>query len=188
MTLFLLFKEFFKTGLFSVGGGLATLPFLREMTQRYDWFSMEDLMDMIAISESTPGPIGVNMSTFAGYNAAGILGGITATLSLVFPSIVVIIIICLFMERFQSSLMVQRGFYALRAATAGLIAGAMFEVVVLSLFNVDLYTATGKILNLLCWPALLLFGFLIVLIKKFPKVHPVVFILGSAVVGVVLKL
>jgi len=186
--LLVLFKEFFKTGLFSVGGGLATLPFLREMTQRYDWFSMKDLMDMIAISESTPGPIGVNMSTFAGYNAAGVLGGITATLSLVFPSILVIIAIAYFMQRFQSSLAVQRGFYALRAATAGLIAGAMFEVVVLSLFNVDLFRQTGRLLSFFRLPALLLFGLLIILIKRFPKVHPIAFILGSAVIGIIFKL
>jgi len=109
-------------------------------------------------------------------------------LSLVLPSIIVIVIIASFMARFQDSQLVQRGFYALRAATAGLIAGAMFEVVLLSLFDVQLYAASGRLLALVRWPALGLFGALVVLIKKFPKVHPVVFILGSAVVGIVFRL
>ena len=98
ITYLLLMFEFAKTGLFAVGGGLATLPFLREMAMNYPWFTMSDLLDMIAISESTPGPIGVNMATFAGFNAAGALGGIIATLSLVFPSIIVVVIIASFMD------------------------------------------------------------------------------------------
>ena len=81
-----LFVEFFKTGLLAVGGGLATLPFLKEIAQTYSWFSVSQLTDMIAISESTPGPIGINMSTYAGFHAAGIPGAIVSTLSLVLPS------------------------------------------------------------------------------------------------------
>ena len=167
---------------------MATFPFLREMASRYDWFTMEDLIDMIAISESTPGPIGINMSTYAGYNAAGILGGVAATLSLVLPSLLVIVIIASFMARFQSSQLVQSGFYALRAATAGLIAGAMFEVLLLSLFDLQLYARTKNPFSLLRWPALFLFTVLAFLIRRFPKIHPAVFILGSALVGIVLKL
>ena len=83
MTILQLMYEFFKTGLFSVGGGLATLPFLYEMSSRYPhWFTSADIADMIAISESTPGPIGINMSTYAGYTVAGILGGVLASFSL----------------------------------------------------------------------------------------------------------
>lgn len=165
--------EFMKTGLFAIGGGLATLPFLREMTIKYPWFSMEELLDMIAISESTPGPIGINMATFAGFNTAGVLGAIVSTLSLVFPSVVVVVIIASFMERFQQSLLVQRGFYLLRAATAGLIAGAIFEVVVISLNQLV---------------AVLMFGILLILITKFPKVHPIAFIVVSAFLGILFKL
>lgn len=187
-TFFLLILEFLKTGLFAIGGGLATLPFLREMVQRYPWFTMEDLLDMIAISESTPGPIGINMATFAGFKAAGPLGGVAATLAIVFPSIVIIVIIASFMERFQKSVVVQRGFYLLRAATAGLIAGAIFEVILLSLFNLEEYAASERLLTLVRWPAVFLFATLIYLIRKFPKVHPIAFIVASAVLGIFLKL
>lgn len=187
-TYLLLMLEFAKTGLFAIGGGLATLPFLRDMTMRYPWFTMEDLLDMIAISESTPGPIGINMATFAGFNAAGILGGIVATLSLVFPSIIVVVIIASFMDRFRESVVIQRGFYLLRAATAGLIAGAIFEVVLLSLFDLSAYQATKELVTLVRWPALIIFMAFIFLIRKFPKVHPIVFIVVSACLGVVLKL
>lgn len=172
-TYFYLVLEFMKTGLFAIGGGLATLPFLRELAMRYPWFTMEDLLDMIAISESTPGPIGINMATFAGYNAGGVPGAIIATLALVFPSIVVIVIIASFMERFQKSVVIQRGFYLLRAATAGLIAGAVFEVVI---------TSVSQLVSLL------MFGTLIILIWKFPKIHPIAFIVVSALLGIALKL
>lgn len=188
MNLLLLIYEFFKTGLFAVGGGLATVPFLRDMTLRYPWFSMEELLNMIAVSESTPGPIGVNMATYAGYKAAGFLGGVAATLSLIAPSIFLIVLIASFMERFQESALIKRGFYLLRAATAGLIAGAVFEVILLSLFNQEAYLASGQLFQLVRWPSLLLFGALVVLIKKFPKVHPIAFIAASAVLGVVFKL
>lgn len=88
-----LFYEFFKAGLFAVGGGLATLPFLHEISEKTGWFSIAELMDMIAVSESTPGPIGVNMATYAGFSTAGILGSLAATIGLVFPSVVIIIFV-----------------------------------------------------------------------------------------------
>ena len=87
-----LFWEFLKTGLFAVGGGLATLPFLKAITHKYPWFTANDLMDMIAVSESTPGPMGVNSATYAGFHAAGLPGALTATFSLVLPSVIIIIL------------------------------------------------------------------------------------------------
>ncbi len=180
MTFLLLMYEFFKTGLFSVGGGLATLPFLRDMTFRYSWFTMEELMNMIAVSESSPGPIGINMATYAGFMAGGSFGGVLATLAIITPSILIVVTIASFMERFQESLIIRRGFYLLRAATAGLIAGAVFEVIVLSLFNTEAVTVR--------WPAVSLFVVLVFLIRKFPQVHPIAFIVASAVLGIVFKL
>ncbi len=144
---------------------------------------------MIAISESTPGPIGINMATFAGFNAAGPLGGgVVATLSIILPSIIIVVIIASFMERFQQSVVVQRGFYLLRAATAGLIGGAVFEVILLSLFNLEAYGATGGLLALVRWPAVFMFAALVYLIRRFPRVHPIAFIAASAVMGILLKL
>ena len=93
-----LFYEFFKTGLFAIGGGLATLPFLSDMAERTEWFTQAQLADMLAVSESTPGPVGVNMATYVGFETAGIPGAIIATLGLVAPSIIVILIIASFLK------------------------------------------------------------------------------------------
>ena len=130
MTFLHLFIEFFKTGLFAIGGGLATIPFLEDIARRYTWFTTEQLTDMIAISESTPGPIGVNMATYAGYQAGyaeggvllGILGGLVATLSLVLPSVIVILIIAGFLEKFKENKLVKNTFYCLRPAVIGMLA------------------------------------------------------------------
>ena len=112
-----LFLEFFKTGLFSVGGGLATLPFLYEISDRTGWFSHADIADMVAISESTPGAIGINMSTYAGYQTSGILGGITATVALALPSFIVILIVAGFLDKFKGNRYVEAAFYGLRPAS-----------------------------------------------------------------------
>ena len=104
-----LFYEFFKAGLFAIGGGLATLPFLKQISLRYPWFTPNDLMDMIAVSESTPGPIGVNSATYAGFHAAGIPGAITATCSLVLPSVIIIILVSAGQERLLRSASGVRG-------------------------------------------------------------------------------
>ena len=177
-----------KIGLFSIGGGMATLPFLYELADKYPWFTALELTDMIAVSESTPGPIGVNMATFAGYRAAGIPGGIVATLSLVFPSIVIIILVSMFLNRFRDSKLVKGGFYLIRPATAGLIAGAISEVFVISLFNTELFKTTGNLADLFMWIPIATFIVLVFVIKKVPKLHPIVFLFVGAVVGIVFKL
>ena len=98
-----LFFEFCKIGLFSIGGGLATIPFLTDLGERTGWFTSGDLANMIAISESTPGPMGVNMATYVGFSSGGVLGGVIATLGLIFPSVVVILIIANFLQKFRQS-------------------------------------------------------------------------------------
>ena len=130
-----LFYEFFKAGLFAIGGGLATLPFLKQISLRYPWFTPNDLMDMIAVSESTPGPMGVNSATYAGFHAAGIPGALMATCSLVLPSVIIIILVSRALDKFRDSPLVKNGFYGLRPASAGLIFGAMLEVFAASLLH-----------------------------------------------------
>lgn len=103
-----LFAEFFKTGLFAVGGGLATLPFLYQMAADTGWFTAQDIADLIAVSESTPGPLGVNMATYVGFKTLGVLGGVVSTLGLVAPSIIVIILISKVLDRFKESSIVQK--------------------------------------------------------------------------------
>ena len=123
-----LFYEFFKVGLFAIGGGLATIPFLSDMAGRTGWFSAGDLANMIAISESTPGPMGVNMATYVGFHTGGVVGGVIATLGLVCPSILVILIIAGFLKKFRESRGVDAVFYGIRPASTALIAAALVEV------------------------------------------------------------
>lgn len=98
-----LFFEFFKAGLFAIGGGMATLPFLYDISDKTGWFTYGQLADMVAISESTPGPIGVNMATYVGFTTAGIPGSVIATLGLITPSIIIILIIAGFLKAFKDN-------------------------------------------------------------------------------------
>ena len=181
-----LFYEFFKTGLFAVGGGMATLPFLYSMSDTTGWFTHAQLADMIAVSESTPGPIGVNMATYVGFTTAGIPGAVIATLGLVAPSIIIILIIAKVLAAFRQNKYVDAAFYGLRPCSVGLIAAAGLLVVKISLFDFDLYRQTGVFADLFNWKALLLAAVLIVLtryVKQTKKLHPIFFILGSAAAG-----
>ena len=117
-----LFYEFFKTGLFAIGGGLATMPFLYNISESTGWFSRSDLTNMIAVSESTPGPLGVNMATYVGFSVSGIPGGIIATLGLVCPAVVIIIIISKFLNKFKENPYVEAVFHKIRPTSTGLSA------------------------------------------------------------------
>ena len=188
MILLRLFYEFFKVGLFAVGGGMATIPFLYDMGEKTGWFTRMQVADMLAISESTPGPIGVNMATYVGFTVEGIAGAVVATLGLVTPSIIVILIIAGMLQKFRSSRYVSAAFYGLRPASAALIAAAGVSVLTVSILNVDLFTATGAFSDLIQWKSLVLAAIILVLtnfVKPTKKLHPIVFILASAVVGVV---
>jgi len=183
-----LFWEFFKTGLFAVGGGLATLPFLKQIALRYPWFTPDDLLDMIAVSESTPGPIGVNTATYAGFHAAGLPGALVATCSLVLPSVVIIILVSRMLARFRDSRLVQDAFYGLRPASAGLILGAMLEIFAASLLYTERWAGTmASLAGLVNWPAVVLFLAFSLVIYKLPKLHPILLILTGAVFGIVLR-
>ncbi len=182
-----LIYEFFKTGLFAVGGGLATIPFLRDMGASTGWFTDADLTTMIAVSESTPGPMGVNMATYVGYHIAGIPGAILATLGLITPSIIIILVIAGFLARFRDSKIVDSAFRGLRPASTALIAAAGLSVAK----NVLMRLGDGEIQcsTLFNWPSVLLAAavFVCMQIKPLKKLHPIVFIGASAVIGVVFK-
>lgn len=139
-----LFFEFFKAGLFAIGGGMATLPFLYDISDKTGWFTYGQLADMVAISESTPGPIGVNMATYVGFTTAGIPGSVIATLGLITPSIIIILIIAGFLKAFKDNKYVQHAFYGLRPASTGLIAAAGFSVFALIMFHKDAYAASRE--------------------------------------------
>lgn len=189
MTYLLLMWEFFKTGLFAVGGGLATLPFLREIAEKYDWFTVQELSDMLAVAESTPGPVGVNMATYAGYNAAFILGAIVATLSLVFPSVVILCIIAKFLKKYGESRLVNGIFYAIRPATVAIITAAIAGIFIESMFDTSLIGTGASFFEAVSLPSLGLFAFVLVgVLFAGKKVHPLVFIFMGAAAGILLKL
>ena len=182
-----LFWEFFQTGLFAVGGGMATIPFLYDMSDKTGWFTHQDLANMIAVGESTPGPIGVNMATYVGYVTGmelggignAILGAVIATTGLVLPSLIVILIVAAMLKRFKNSPLVQKAFYGLRPASTGMIAAAGISVAVSNLFGSAPFS--------LNWKGLILAGLLWVLtnkVEKTKKLHPIAFIAFSALVGI----
>lgn len=181
MTMLTLCIEFFLTGLFAVGGGLATLPFLTQMSVNHpEWFSQEMLINMVAVSESTPGPIGINMSTYVGFTVSGVAGAVLATLSLVLPSLIVIMVIARVLEYYRNSPLVNTAFSAIRPAVAGLIAAAAFAMLKLVIGG----TAGVSLINI----ALLVVLFVLTQLKQTKKMHPILFIAIGAVLGIVLKL
>lgn len=186
MTIIRLMLAFAKTGLFSVGGGLATLPFLYEMSDKTGWFSHADIADMIAVSESTPGPIGINMSTFAGFKTAGIPGGILASLALGAPSVIIILIIAKFLEKFRDSKYVEGAFYGLRPASIAMISAAGLNVAKVALVNMEVLQQSGQITDFFRWKAIVLGGLILIAARKL-KWHPVLLIAISAAVGIIFR-
>lgn len=186
-----LFWEFFQTGLFAVGGGMATIPFLYDISDNTGWFTHQDLANMIAVGESTPGPIGVNMATYVGYVTGmgqgsigtAILGAITATFGLVLPSLLVILMVAAMLKRFKDSPLVQRAFYGLRPASTGLIAAAGISVAVTNLFRSAPFSINWK-----GWVLAVVLWVLTNKVAKTKKLHPIVFIGVSALVGIVFSM
>ena len=171
MLIFRLFWEFFKTGLFAIGGGLATLPFLYDMQAATGWFTLDDISNMIAISESTPGPMGINMATYTGFTSMGVLGGIAAVAGLVTPSIIIIIIVSNILEKFKTNKYVQYCMYGLRAA----------------FLRSQLFAETGSLTDLFNIKAFI-FGVVLYVVYKKTGKHPIIYILASGVIGVILSL
>lgn len=195
-TLLRLYWEFFKTGLFAVGGGMATLPFLKDIGESTGWYTYGDLMNMLAVSESTPGPIGINMATYVGFTVGGVPGAVIATIGEVTPSIIVILIVAMMLKKFRDSKYVNNAFYGLRPASTGLIGAACVTVILEVLTGFRVASAGGALLSgihlvgesLFNLRGLLLAAVLLVLtnwVKPVKNWHPIVFIALSAVVGIV---
>lgn len=189
-----LYWEFLKVGLFSIGGGLATIPFLQDMSDRLNWFTYSDLSNMIAVSESTPGPIGVNMATYTGYTTAssifgtpiaGVFGGIISTLGLITPAIIVIMLIAKFLEKFMDNKYVSAALYGLRAVSMALIAYAGLGVMKITLINIPAFEQSGNFADLFVFKAIILAVGIFIAQKFFKKIHPIVFIIISAAVGII---
>lgn len=192
-----LFYEFFKTGLFAVGGGMATLPFLKAIGESTGWYTYSDLLNMLAVSESTPGPIGINMATYVGFTVAGLPGALVATLGEVTPCIIIILIVAAVLKSFRNNPYVDRAFYGLRPASAGLIGAAALAVVLEVLLRCSIYFKEGALLagglhrsgGVHIWGVALAVALYVLTnhVKVTKKLHPIVFIIASAVIGVVFR-
>ena len=182
-----LFYEFLKIGLFAVGGGMAALPFIQDMAERTGWCTSAQIADMLAVSESTPGPIGINMATYVGFEVGGITGALAATLGVVIPGVILVILVMVIIGKFRGNKLVEGAFYGLRPASTALIAAAGVLVCEITFLNLDLYAETENIANLLNFKAFVLAAVLLVLtraVKPTKNLHPVIFIAFSAVVGI----
>lgn len=189
-----LFFRFFFVGTFSVGGGLATLPFLTDMAETTGWFTQTDISNMIAISESTPGPIGINMATYVGFQTGsafgipgGILGALVAPLGLTAPALIVVLAISKVLMKFRSSKYVEWVFYGLRAASLGLIASACLGVAKIAFFSADAFSQGADFFAAVDYKSIILSVLIFIGITRFKKIHPIVFILFAAVVGIIFR-
>lgn len=179
----LVFWEFFKIGLFAVGGGPATLPYLIELTNKFDWFTLEELTNMIAVSESTPGPLGINMATYVGYQTLGIWGGLIATIGLVTPSIIIITLIAAFFAKFNSNRFVKSAFSAIRPAVTAIIAVAVIGICRVTLFSK--FNLTEKTVEPI-WQCVIFAIIILALqqIKFLKKIHPFLWFVIGAGIGI----
>lgn len=178
-----LFYEFAKIGLFSIGGGLVTLPFLYSLSDKTGWFTHTDVVNLIAVSESTPGPIGINAATYVGYLVGGVGGAILATAALILPSLVIVLVISRVLAQFRDSRLVNDLFYGLRPASTGLIAAAGFLVMRVTFWA----PGAHSLLTLLRWPQIGLGLVLLFATRKWDR-HPVFYIALSALAGIILRL
>lgn len=186
---FFLIYEFFKTGLFAIGGGLAAIPFLQEMSKQYKWFSSEELYTMIAISESTPGSLGVNMSTYTGFLSDGLLGGILATISLILPGMIIIGLLSKSLHKFQDAKMLQYAFDGVKPAITGFILAAVMPLFLLTLFKVNTHKLSLSIFTSLSpdYVNILFFLGITLIYAKF-KLHPILIVAGCGFMGYIFKL
>lgn len=175
MVLINLFWEYFKIGFFAVGGGMATIPFLLHLNEKFpNWFSLEELTNMIAVSESTPGPIGVNVATFVGHKVYGILGSIVATFGLIAPAFIIIVLISKFLMIYWDKKEVKSFFSFIKPVAIALIFYAFTR-----LFSLCL-VPNGELQIF----QLVIFAVFFVLIYFLKKIHPIIWIILGALFGI----
>ena len=177
--IFLMFFEFFKIGLFTYGGGYASLPFLYHISDFYGWFSQIELTQLIAISGITPGPIGLNMATFAGFKTFGVLGSLIATFALVLPMLIITVQVFKFLEKFKENKYLKSVLYVLRPTSCALILSVGLKLV----YNSILIDFTFKNID---YSALCIVFFLFLLTFKCKR-EPVIYISIAGILGVIVK-
>lgn len=186
MTYLRLFITFFKIGLISFGGGYAMIPIIEDAIVKNGWLTPADFYNIIAVSETTPGPIAVNSATFVGYRVAGFFGGISATIGIAMPSLIIIILISTYLFKYKDSKVVENIFGWLRPVITGLIIVAGFHVAKTSLINegaeMSIPFNISSVFNI---KGLIIFGLTAIMLGK-TKIHPILAIVGSGILGVIL--
>ena len=188
VSLLWLFCTFFYIGLFTIGGGLVAITLMQQTIVDKGLISPELFYNMIAISESTPGPVGVNMATFMGYKFYGVPGAIITSIAEVLPSLICILIIARIILKFRENRCVQTVFNFLRPAATGMIFVIMIRITLNVLVNVpsDLKELLNNSIwkDLFVWPSLAFYIFLLWMRTRF-KMHPILMILSGALFGIV---
>lgn len=164
----LLFAQFFNIGVFSFGGGYATIPFLYDIAQKYNWFTVKQLTDMLAISSITPGPVGVNMATYAGFSSAGVIGSVLATTAIILPSFIFVTIVSKILDKFESNIYVKNIVASLKPAGCALLSAVGIKL---------LFTSNLHLIGLI-----ILATFVIASFKK--KFDPLFYLGVSAIIGI----
>ena len=185
MTLLQLMLTFFYVGLFTIGGGLVAITLMYGPIVEGGLISSEQFYNMVAISESTPGPIGINMATYIGYELYGVIGGIAATAATVLPSLVIITIIARYFGRFQDKPLVKAAFTGLRPATSGMVLVAAVQVFVIAILNIPAFQETGAITSLVKLPSAIFYGVACILLFK-TKISPILMVAAGAIFGIFL--
>ncbi len=183
--LFHLFCIFFYVGLFAIGGGLVAATFMQQvLVEKYGVISQEKFYQMIAVSESTPGPIGINLATYCGCEVYGPVGGVITTFGEVLPSLIIIMLIAKFFADFQKKPLVQSAFFALRPATGGMVLVALANVFIITVLNVQAFRASGSVADLVQIKQTVFYLLAVTVLFFVKKIHPVFVVAAGAVFGV----
>ncbi|MBQ8588315.1 MAG: chromate transporter [Clostridia bacterium] len=174
-----LFLTFLKIGAFTFGGGYAMLPLIQEEVLKNGWATTEEIINFVAVSESTPGPFAINMATYVGTNLYGLPGAAAATLGVVLPSFVIILIVAHFFEKFKDNRIVSGCMTGLKSAVIGLIAAALFSMASAVFFPNGL--KTFDIYDIAVSAAI----FVSMTYLGFKKLHPIAIIAVSAILGII---
>lgn len=182
-----LFFQFFKIGLFAFGGAYATIPFLYDISDRFGWFSHADILNMLALSQTLPGPIGINMATFAGLKVAGVAGGLIASFALVLPSLILVSIVFHFLKKFSKHPILNAVLWGLRPAASAMIAYALVIIINSVLFNFDKFNMSGEIFDIFKIKAVIILAILVLFNLK-TKIHPSLNVIIAGVLGFIFVL
>ncbi|MDN5276427.1 MAG: chromate transporter [Clostridiales bacterium] len=185
-----LLVTFFKIGLFTIGGGYAMIPLIQQEIVNHGWLTFKETIDVIAISEMTPGPFAINAATFVGVKTGSIPGATFATVGVVLPSFIIVTLVAKYSARFKDQPLLQYALYGLRPAVIGLIASAAFLIARTTFFmtpngSVCIFADIRNVLKMVNWRAVLIFVVAIIASLKY-KIHPILLIVLSGVLGVIL--